>query len=113
MSKNSEADDDTVALIAVVCDGTRYCGTVPSTSGRVTLEADCAARLIVTELFSRGSTKYSSGTVPLFVTRTRAVTGVPAVSDPPSGRPLAEAATGVSLTVTVNGWAVAVPDTAL
>src|ERR1700729_3724185 len=29
MSKNSGADDDTVALIAVVCDGTRYWGTTP------------------------------------------------------------------------------------
>ena len=70
MSKNSGADDDTVALIAVVCDGTRYWGTTPSTSGRVREEADCAARLSVTWLFSRGSTKYASGTLPLFFTCT-------------------------------------------
>src|SRR5580692_1792144 len=107
MSKNSGADDDTVALIAVVCDGTRYWGTTPSTSGRIREEADCAARLSVTCLFSRGSMKYASGVVPLFFTWTKAVTGVPAVSEPPTGRPWAEAVTGVSLTVTVNGWVAA------
>ena len=37
------------------------------------MEADCAARLSVTWLFSRGSTKYASGVVPLLVTRTKAV----------------------------------------
>src|ERR1700722_7953595 len=115
MSKNSGADDDTVALIAVVCDGTRYWGTTPSTSGRIREEADCAARLSVTCLFRRGSTKYASGVVPLLRTRTKAVTGVPAVRSVAveSGRLLTEAVTGVSLTVTVNGWDTAVPDTAL
>src|ERR1700729_1046004 len=107
MSKNSGADDDTVALIAVVCDGTRYWGTTPSMSGRVRVEADCAARLTATESFSRGSTKYASGVVPLFFTRTKAVTGVPAVRSVAveSGRFVTEAGAGVSLRVAVTGWA--------
>src|ERR1700749_2056035 len=98
MSKNSGADDDTVALIAVVCDGTRYWGTTPSMSGRSRLATDCAARLSVTCLFRRGSTKYAPGGGPLFFTRTKAVTGVPAVRSvaAESGSFLTEAVTGVS-----------------
>src|SRR5580658_4805643 len=103
-----------VAVMDVVWPGTKYSGgTVAPGMGTCTAELLRAARAYRVARSSRPSRKYSSGTLPLLVTVTWAVTGVPAASraDAASGRPRAETAGAVRVRVTVNGCERAVPDT--
>src|SRR5215469_6988944 len=103
----------TCAARSVVSDGTRYVGTTPFRFGNFRVEVVCGASLSLTSVPSLASTKYSSGTLPEFVTLMLAVTGVPdgSVVLGESGKPVADAVTGVTFILTVNGWVAAVPDT--
>ena len=62
-------------------------------------------------VFSRGSTKKSSGAAPLLVIVTGTVTGVPAASFVLAlfGRPVALTLTSLNLMLPVNGWEISLP----
>src|ERR1700733_5327854 len=99
------------AVIEVVWVGTTKMGGV-TTIGTSMEVVDRLASERVALPSRRASTKYSSGTDPVLAIRTLAVVARPAGSfvAAESGSVLV-AVTGVRLSVTVNGWLMAVPDT--
>src|ERR1700678_3708416 len=102
------------AVMDVVWAGTKYSGgTVVPGMGTVTFALLRAVRPYRVAWSRRPSMKYSSATLPVLVTVTWTVTGLPAPSraDVLSGRPGAETAGAVRVSVTVNGCDSAVPGT--
>src|SRR5580658_2163639 len=82
-------------------------------SGTVVSGLVTGARLYCVLVDRRGSMKNDSGEVPVLVTLTGTVTGVPAARMvlAESGRPAAEAAGELSFIATVNGSESATPET--